>query len=117
MSRKLYRVIVPVLVVIEICSIFLMYKSFNNRLLVNEHVDETIVEKKQFSMFVENSSGNYVEYSGGNYFPTGYVLNTDKTICTDNRGTEITNVLQINNNYITVNSGKTIYCYLYFDLA
>jgi len=117
MNRKLFGVIIPVLVVIEICSIFVMYKSFNNDLLVGEDKTESVAQKKQFSMFVENSNGKYVEYTGSNYFPDGYTLNTDKTLCTDNRGIEVYDVLTINNNFITVNSGKTIYCYLYFDLS
>lgn len=117
MNRKLYRGVIPILVVVEICSIFLMIKSFRNfDIKIDNKKEENTVTKKQFSMFVENSSGKYEEYTGSNYFPTGYTLNSDKTICTDKRGVEVFDVLTINNNYITINSKKTVYCYLYFDL-
>lgn len=117
MNRKLYIVVIPILVVVEIFSVFLMIKSYRNfdSSMASKKV-ENIVNKKQFSMFVENSSGNYEEYTNSNYFPTGYTLNVDKTMCTDNRGVEVFDVLSVNNNYITVNSPKTVYCYLYFDL-
>lgn len=117
MNRKFLRVVVPVLVIVEFCLGFLMYKSYNNFTSINEDNLVNEINNKQFSMFVENSNGKYVEYTGSNYFPSGYVLNTDKTLCTDNRGVKVENVLLVNDNNITVSSDKTIFCYLYFDLA
>jgi len=118
MRRKLIGVVVPILVVIEICTIFLMYKSFSDFSVIKETKSETIVEKKRFSMFLQNSNGDYEEVEEYDYFPSdGYVLNTDKTICNDNKGVEIVDALTISGNNITVKSGKTVFCYLYFDLV
>jgi len=118
MRRKLVGVVIPVLVLIEITTLFLMYKTFSNFSVKEEYVFETVVERKQFSLFIQNSTGNYEELEEYDYFPNdGYVLNAEKTVCNDNKGVKITDALTYSGNNITVNSGKTVFCYLYFDLV
>ena len=72
------------------------------------------VNNKTFAMYKEESENNYVEVEG-NKFPDMYVLNIEKSKCIDNNGKEVDNILSFNNGEVTITSGKTIYCYLYFD--
>ncbi len=72
------------------------------------------VNNKTFAMYREEGENNYVEVEG-NKFPDMYVLNIEKSKCIDNNGKELENVLSYENDKVTITSGNTTYCYLYFD--
>ena len=72
------------------------------------------VNNKTFAMYKEESENNYVPVTDTK-FPEGYVLNVTESNCIDNNGNEIKNALSYENGEVTITSGKTIYCYLYFD--
>jgi len=114
MNRKFFRVIIPILIVMEFISVFLAFKAYSNKEVINIKEEYKVVRKK-FAMFVKQD-GFYVEYTGGDVFPNGYKLNLDKSSCVDTTGKVIGNVLSYNNEMITITSNKTAYCYLYFDI-
>jgi len=114
MSRKFFRVIIPVLIVIEFFSVFLSIKSFVNRDL-KEIKEEHAIDKENYGMYIQNDEGKYVEYTDSVFFPEGYDLNLEKSSCVDVKGNAINDILSINETSITMVSNKTAYCYLYFD--
>ena len=72
------------------------------------------VNNKTFAMYKEDDDNKYVKVEG-NKFPDMYVLNLTKSKCIDNNGKELENVLSYENDKVTITSGNTTYCYLYFD--
>ena len=71
------------------------------------------VNNKAMAMYKEEGE-SYVPVEGTK-FPEGYVLNISESKCIDNNGNELSGVLSYENGNVTITSGKTIYCYLYFD--
>ena len=71
------------------------------------------VNNKTFAMYTETDNG-YEEYEG-NKFPDMYVLNLTESKCIDNNGNKLEDVLSYENDKVTITSGNTTYCYLYFD--
>ncbi len=67
---------------------------------------------------INDGSGNYTESSEKNFTNLGDVrFNSTKSGCIDLNGNKINNALAFDNSAkkVTVTSGKTVYCYLYFD--
>ena len=115
MKRKYVWLIVMFLIFLEILSLFLTYKSFSNK-SVKDEKEIYEIDKKQFSMYIENEEGNYEEYIESNKFPEGYQINIEKSKCVDTKGNVINGILTGNGTNITITSSKTSYCYLYFDI-
>ena len=114
MLNKKSRYFIISLVLIEMISLFLTMKSFSNKPI--DKVKETYeVDKKHFSMFINDGKGNYSEYTSSNLFPVGYKLNMTKSSCIGSNGQELEGILSGSGNNVTVTSNKTAYCYLYFD--
>jgi len=114
--NKYKGLVIVCLFLIEICSLFLTYKSFSNRPL--KEVKETNkVDNKKFSMYIENNNGDYEEYTTSEFFPskTFYSFNSEESNCIDNKGNVVNNALSYEDSKVTVTSNKTLYCYLYFD--
>lgn len=110
---------VSLLVLIEIGALFLMYKSSSNRSL--DEVSLNKVETTEtFAILVEQSDGTYKELDGDTkIWPTdGYKFNATKSGCIDVNGNRIEGVLSYDSstNIATVDTAKTSYCYLYFDI-
>ena len=72
------------------------------------------INNKTFAMYKEDAENNYVPVEGAD-FPKGYYLNIEKSQCIDNNGNKLENVLSYENSAVTITSGNTTYCYLYFD--
>ena len=103
-----------ILLLITICfsTTYLAYRSYLNK---NIKEDNYVSNKndKMFAIYVQDDAGNYVESSN---FPKGsYKLNNELTVCNDNNGDRVENVLSYSNSFVTVTSKKTIFCYLYFE--
>ena len=103
-----------ILLLITICfsTTYLAYRSYLNK---NIKEDNYVSNKndKMFAIYVRDDTGNYVESSN---FPKGsYKLNNELTVCNDNNGDRVENVLSYSNGFATVTSKKTIFCYLYFE--
>ena len=116
LSKVSVRITISLLIIIELCSLFLVYKSFSNR-KINEIKDINIVNSNKFAMYIEQDDGSYSEYTEGNMFAIdGYIFNSEKSNCVDNKGDIVNDALTNNDNKITISSNKTSYCYLYFSL-
>ncbi len=106
-----------ILLLITITSIFLIsnkkeeYKELP-KLKIKEQNN-----KKQFALMLEQDNGDYQESDGE--LPTeGYVFNKEKSSCTDINGKKIDGILDYDyENYIALlDTSKTSYCYLYYDI-
>ena len=114
-SKKFKIAMIITLLIIELCFVSLTIKSFCNKNLKEIKLEHK-VDKKKFSMYVQNDTGGYDEYTESNLFPEGYNLNLEKSSCVDTNGNVLNGVLTITGANITISSNKTTYCYLYFDL-
>ena len=110
-----FCVLIILLVLIEITSIFLMYKSSNNRntLLDNVNLKEQIKEMKGIAIMLEQSDGTYKE-SSSKAFPTDMKFKASMSGCIDNLGNRIENAITYTNGVVNVTTSNTTYCYLYF---
>ncbi len=109
-----------IILVIGIMLIVSMFFTFNNKKEYKELPKVKLKEplqNKQFALMLEQENGEYKESSDD--FPTeGYVFNETKSGCTDLNGKKINDVLEYDyTNYsLTLNTNKTSYCYLYYDI-
>jgi len=115
MNRKVYKVVIPVLIIIELSFIFLSFMAYSNK-DVKEIKEVSEVDRKRFSMFLEQQDGTYKE-SNDNYWPSvGYQLNKEKTVCSDTKGNVVSDVISFNEGKLTVRSNKSVFCNIYFDI-
>ncbi len=114
-KKTIKKYLIITLVLLEVISLFLTIKSFSNK-NISAIKESTKIERKRFSMYIENDTGEYTEYTTSEYFPVGYKLNLDKSTCVDSNDNTLTGVLTGNGNSVTVTSNKTMFCYLYFDI-
>lgn len=89
--------------------------SNNKSKVSSEYKQVDQVNKEQFSMYVEDASGNYKEYDG-HAFPNGYLLNIEESQCLDLNNNLVEDALSDITEGVTITSNKTVFCYLYFDL-
>jgi len=114
MNKKIFLIIIPVLILIEFIFGFLLNNSFDKT--VNKKVKENPeVNRQQFAIFIEDDNGNYNEYESSK-LPANHVLNYEKSKCIDLKGNEIKDILSWDNNEVTVKITNTTFCYLYFEL-
>ena len=108
------RLIIFLLVLIEFCALFLTYKTLINR---NQVSTESVLNSKikTFAMYIPGNNGYELVEEGS--FPSQFHrLNTTKSGCIDDDGNALDDVeLNYQNGEITVNTTKTVFCYLYFD--
>ena len=118
-NKKMVGVLVVTLMVIEVCSLFLVYKSFFNK---ETKLDEVKLQEKEteemLAIMVEQEDGTYVESSDSTWPTSGYVYNTEKSGCIDMNGNKIESSITYDSstNIVSVNTEKTSYCYVYFDI-
>lgn len=113
-NKKHKLQIIACLFLIEISFLFLTCKSFTNK-NVTEAKEYANFNKNSFALYVEDENGVYVEIKDSNTFPTGYNLNTSKSVCTDTDGNRVEGILSYKDDTVILASRKTVFCYLYFD--
>ena len=116
-NKKMCVVIILMLVIIESCTLFLMYKSYNNKNTKLDEVELNINEKnRMFAIMLEQDDGTYKEDTTNTWPTSGYKYNATMSGCIDINGNKLDGVLSYDstNNIATVDTGKTSYCYLYF---
>ena len=119
MNRKSQKIIISVLTCLELCFTFLAYKSFCNKNNIEEIKEVSVVNRKQFAMYVENkTSGGYEELVDDIYFPSSdYILNKTKSTCEDKDGIYVDlNAIDFKDGKLKISTAKTLFCNLYFDL-
>ena len=98
--------------------IILSVLIFKENKIVEITKEENKINKKQFSMYVKRTmNGDYEEYTESDMFPnsTNYTFNEERSYCEDNKDNIINEAINYEDGKVTITSGKTIYCYLYFD--
>ena len=114
--NKLIVVVIGFLVLLEVTSIFLMWKSSMNKPTILDNVKlQNIKNDGNLAIMIEQEDGSYKETSG-NSWPEDMMFNEEKSGCVDNNGQIIENALVYEDGIATVETGVTSNCYLYFDL-
>jgi len=117
--NKKYIGIIMILILVEITMIFLCVKSYSNK-NINVKLDNVLIKKEEkedmFAIMVEQEDGTYLEYDKDT-FPEGYILNEKLSGCINQKGLRLDGVLEYDSatNILTINSGMSMFCYLYFD--
>ena len=100
-------------------NIFLVYKSSENKTLENVKLKEVEKIPKGLAIMIEkeHNSNDYEESNTSSWPKTGYKFNKEKSGCIDNSGSTIENSLSYDSvtNIVTVDTGVTTKCYIYFD--
>ena len=100
-------------------GIFFVLNMNNNVLLERVKVNTNYHSNVTLAMFVENDMNEYEQIENTNTFPLDtHELNMEKTICIDNAGNKIDNIIfyDENNKKIVIESDNTVSCHLYFDI-
>ena len=104
------------LVLVEFLSLFLVYKSWNNKPVKLDNVIlQNFTKNKGLAILIEQEDGTYKE-STNNSWPEDMMFNEEKSGCLDSNGKAIENSLTYENGIATIKSNSTSYCYLYFDM-
>ena len=114
-------IIISVLCVLELSTIYLMWKSSNtvnnnsSALLENNNVKEKS-DGNLAIMLGDKNNNNYTESDSGD-FPSvdKYIFNSEKSSCINASGNTLDDSVTYSNGMITIKSNATSYCYLYFD--
>jgi len=113
-NKKMCVVVILILVIIEACTLFLMYKSYSNQENQLDEVNLNISNSNMFAIMLEQEDGTYKEDTS-NTWPKNMKFNSELSGCIDINGNKISNSLKYENGIATVDTGNTSYCYLYFD--
>jgi len=116
-KKRIVGIFVIVLVIIEITSIFLMYKSGTNRKTVLDTVKLNEIDKYSgIALMLQQNDGTYKESESGEWPTSGYVFNNTLSGCIDGNGNTLSNALTYKNGTLTVKTRTNASCYLYFDI-
>ena len=117
-NKKMCVIVILVLLIIESCTLFLMYKSYNNKNTNLDEVNLNIDDTNMFAIMLEQDDGTYKEDTSNTWPTSGYTYNESMSGCIDINGNKIEDALTYDkeNNKASVNTTNTSYCYLYFSL-
>ncbi len=106
------RIIITVLIVVEVISIFLTWKSYNAGKILENKVENNVTNE-HFAFYVKEN-GEYKEKTD-NTFPAGYHIDKNMTVCVDENKEKLDNipVTVDEEGNITVTSNRTVYCTFY----
>ncbi len=107
-SKKI--IIIISLILLEVTSIFLMYKSLSDKETAVDNValnKENTLSKDMFAVLLEQDDGSFKESSETNFSNLGnnYIYNTTLSGCMDMDGVKIDNALSYNSNTKKVKKG------------
>ena len=114
--KKKELAIIICLLIIEIISLFLMYKSSNNNEEYIFEINSTEeINYNNIAIMIEKKDGTGYEESTTNKWPTNMEFNNELSGCVDKNGNRIEEALSYENGIAKVNTSTTSYCYLFFD--
>ena len=118
-NKKMCVIVILVLVIIESCTLFLMYKSYGNKNTNLDEVNLNINNSNMFAIMLEQDDGTYKEDTTSTWPTSGYTYNESMSGCIDINGNKLDGVLSYDTstNIANVNTTNTSYCYLYFSLS
>ncbi len=110
--------VVGMLLILEIISLTLMYKSSHNKEVVLDEVKlKDLIKNDMISIMTdETGKGTYTEYTKSNTFPNkSYTYNSSKSQCINEKGSVVNNVLTFDGTKAILTSNEGMHCTLYFD--
>ena len=110
-------IVITLLILLIFCISIGLILSINFRFKEQEFNTYKLTEESNlFAIYFENTDGTYTEQKS-NSFPTeGYTFNSTKSVCFNEDGNIIANVLSFENNKLKLKTTQASYCYLYFDI-
>jgi len=115
--KNILRVVIVFLVLLEITSIFLMWKSANNKdITLNDVKLKGVNKNSGLAIMIEQEDGTYKE-SSSNTWPEEMMFNEEKSGCIDNDGNTIDGALTYEGGIANIKTKSSSYCYLYFDIV
>ena len=119
MKKPNKKSIILILVVIEICTLFLVSKSLSNKSYALDNINilnQRFKDGNMFAAYLRYGEGEYYELSGIN-FPVGdnIFLNMIMSGCIDSNGDITDTDIIYENGNITLKTNQKLFCYLYFD--
>ncbi len=112
--RIINKKILLIMLLVGVILTGVIVEKPNKKVKLDNVILKQEVNNKTFAMYKEDDENNYVLVKD-NKFPDMYVLNLTESKCIDNNGNELDGVLSYENDKVTITSGNTTYCYLYFD--
>ena len=80
-NKKMCVIVTLVLVIIESCTLFLMYKSFGNKNTNLDEVNLNISNANMFAIMLEQDDGTYKEDTTNTWPTSGYTYNASMSGC------------------------------------
>ncbi len=111
-------VLIMILTIMEVCSIFLTWKSLSHKVTIIDDVkfkEENIKEKKTVAIMLNEGDGSYKESTSTTFPKVGYIYNSEKSGCIDTTGKEVVNAINYESGKVSLRLNQKLYCYLYFD--
>ncbi len=112
-------IILIILIIVLLLSLSLINKTFKKKdnILEDVKLQENTIKNDGFALMLQKEDGTYQE-STSSIFPTDMKFNSELSGCIDLNGNKIDNALSYDNNskLVTVQTNKTSYCYVYFDI-
>ena len=115
-NRKVFYSVIIVLTLLFGVFSFLTIKSYSNK--EEPKTKEKVLERETFTTYISDGNGHYKKYTSadGTLYPSGYAYNQGISYCEDLDGNRLDIVPTYANNKFTLESDKTAFCYLYFDI-
>ena len=121
MNKKRYILVVTIILIGIVILIVLNNKLDNKETILDEvKLKENKVDKNSFAIMIQKEDGSGYDVYGENTWPTeGYEFNSELSGCIDNYGSLVENSMTYNKdtNIITIDTGVTSSCYVYFDIV
>ncbi len=122
MKRKLYRLGVITLIIVEVIFVNLSIKSFVNKGKEIEQVNyndaKEIDTSNMFAYYIDNGNGEYTEETDRTEWPDSNDYTYIKSVCHDGNGNDVlsTDVVTFDGNTFTANvsTATSMYCNVYF---
>ncbi len=111
-------ILIMILAIMEVCSIFLTWKSLSHKITIIDNVkfkEENKKEKKAVAIMLNDGNGSYKESESTTFPKVGYIYNTQKSGCIDTTGKEVVNAISYESGKVSLRLNQKLYCYLYFD--
>jgi len=110
-------IVITLLILLEVASTYLMYRSFNNKKVVLDNVKlkGATTKKSGLAIMIEQEDGTYKE-STSSTWPEDMMYNDEKSGCIDDKGNAIDGALTYEGGVANIRTKSSSYCFLYFDL-
>ena len=116
---KVKYAIIAVLMLFEIVSLTLMYKSSHNKEVVLDEVKlKELIKNDMISIMIDDTgTGKYSEYSNSTFPGSDYKFNSEKSQCLNEKGEVVKSGLTFSGSKAVLTSNEGTHCTLYFDKA